>query len=102
MRTMLQKIGAVVLAVGGLTALLAQAALTHGCGGAPADQGGAKAPSAPGEAPEAVAPAHEETEYMGATKAPPMPAFRPSPKSNAGGDVEESEDGRSDNAQQAP
>lgn len=125
MRAILQKIGALVLAVGALGALLAQAALTHGCGGAPAKQGEVQAPSAPAprpqsaapsSAPEAAAPAsapepaapaptaepYEETEYMGATKAPPLPGFRRSPKPLGGGDVEKPENAGDGNTGQAP
>jgi hypothetical protein len=99
MRNILQKIGALLLAVGALSALLTQAALTHGCGGAPARQGEAQAPSSP-SAVSGPAPSEEDNEYMGATKAPPLDAFRRSPKSSAGGDMEETEDARDDNAQQ--
>jgi hypothetical protein len=102
MRTIVQKIGALVLAVGALSALLTQAALTHGCGGAPARQGEAQAPSSPSPAsgPAAASEAEDDEAYMGATKAPPLDAFRRSPKSSAGRDVEETEDAGDDNAQQ--
>jgi hypothetical protein len=104
MRTILKKIGALLLAVGALSALLAQAALTHGCGSAPARQGEAQAPTSapPGRepAPTPAAEDYEDKGYMGATKAPPMEAFRPAPKSPASADVEERVDARDDNAQQ--
>jgi hypothetical protein len=107
MRTVLQKIGALLLAAGALSALLAQAALTHGCGGAPARQSEAHAPtSAPTAHEPAPAPDAEDYEdkgYMGATKAPPLDAFRRSPKAPASSEVEEREDVGNENVQrQAP
>lgn len=99
MRAILQKIGALLLAVGALAALLAQAALAHGCG-APAKQSEAQAPDSSSGEPGAAASRAPDPEYMGATKAPPLPAFRGSSKSSAGGDVDETEDARDDGAQQ--
>jgi hypothetical protein len=104
MRRILQKIGALVLALGALTALLAQAALTHGCGGSPQrsePQAPAAGSTAPAPAPDEPA-SYEDKDYMGATKAPPLDAFRRSPKSSAGGEPDETEDARDGAQQQAP
>jgi hypothetical protein len=125
MRAIFQRIAALLLAIGALAALLAQAALTHGCSGGPAKQGEPQAPSPPGvgaasdptparapapAAASAPAPAPGLADeagydgYMGATKAPPMPLFRRPPKAPAGGDVEppvKADDGNTPQ-QQAP
>ncbi len=102
MRTILQKIGALVMALGALSALLAQAALTHGCAGS-TQQGEPQAPAAGSSTPAAGEPSDAEyKEYMGATKAPPLDAFRRSPKSSAGGEPDETEDARDGAEQQAP
>ena len=92
---LLKKAGALALAIGGLGGLMAQAALAHGCAGT-ADSRTTHTPETqvPPEAPVAAAPttapyvAAASTPvvprpspdpnflYMGATKAPPLDAFR--------------------------
>lgn len=94
MRDFARKVGSIGLGVGALSALLVNAALTHGCGGwrldAPATQAGAPPPTTAEQphdagppqpaAPDATASDDDtdcdEAPYMHATKAPVMPMRR--------------------------
>jgi hypothetical protein len=96
MRDLVKKVGSLVLGIGALSLLLANAALTHGCSGArrdaPATQVGEPPPAATEEQPRAAEPSppagaapaassededcDEAPHYMHATKAPVMPMRR--------------------------
>ena len=95
MSSLAQKAGALLLGGVGLSLLLANAALTHGCAGKQADNAAAKTPAAPLD---------EEPGYMHATKAPVMgPLFEDSPQTERSpSDESAAEQAPSGAQQQAP
>lgn len=101
-RILLKKVGALALSLSGLLLLMTHAALTHGCGGTrdslatrtPQGENPAVAPATAttGSTPTssanyaAVTPNRPDKDwalYMGATKAPPLDAFRGYPPNPA-------------------